>query len=82
MTIEPVAWEHSESDARIELVKNNSSERLYAVRLYGNCLSIDGEWAFEPSPSNRTDDYLRRHRFDSLSAAEKALDTADFSDFD
>lgn len=82
MTIKPVAWEHAESDARIELVKSNSPNCLYAVRLYGNCLSIDGEWSFEPSPSNRTDEYLRRHRFDSLAAAEKALDTADFSEFD
>ena len=82
MSLKAVAWEHSESEARIELVKNNRSDCLYAVRLGGNCLSVNGEWSFEPSPSNRSEEYLRLYRFDSLGAAEKALEKANMREFD
>lgn len=28
------------------------------------CLSVDGEWEYEPRPSERTDHWKARHRFD------------------
>lgn len=82
LDLQAIAWKHSESDARIELVKNAGPDCLYAVRLHGNCLSVNGEWSFEPSSSNRTEEFLRDHRFDSLDAAEKALNESLLSEYD
>lgn len=35
----------------------------WAVKKMGSCLNVDGEWEYEPSPSNREDDFLERCRF-------------------
>lgn len=35
----------------------------WAVLWLGRCLSREGEWGYEPSPSNREDDWLDNHRF-------------------
>lgn len=32
------------------------------------------DWEYEPSPSNRTEDYLKDNRFNSLAEIEKTLD--------
>jgi hypothetical protein len=40
------------------------------------CLSIDGQWHFEPSPSNRDDDWLTAHRFDLDTALSMAREAA------
>jgi len=44
----------------------------YAVERMRRCLGADGEWDFEPSPSNREDDWIATHRF----AYEEALKLA------
>lgn len=36
------------------------------------CMSINGDWDFEPMPSSRTDDWLVGHRFHSAEAAYNA----------
>ncbi len=35
----------------------------WAVLFDGDCLGRDGLWTWEPSPSNRTDQWLEDHRF-------------------
>lgn len=48
----------------------------YAVRRGGYCLSVSGEWEFEPIPSDRDDAFYQRFRFHSFEAAELALRSA------
>lgn len=48
----------------------------WAVRCAGRCLSIQGEWQFEPQPSSRTKHFYRKYRFPSLEAARKAAGKA------
>lgn len=50
----------------------------WAVRTHvrGICLSIAGEWEEEPSPSSRSDVWLRAHRFPNLEAAVSAAKSA------
>jgi hypothetical protein len=49
---------------------------LWAVTRHGACLSADGSWDWEPSPSNREDDWLERHRFDLDTALRLAREAA------
>lgn len=44
----------------------------WAVRCRGNVLSRGGEWEWEPSPSNRDDDFLARCRFGTYDEAKAA----------
>lgn len=36
---------------------------------FGSCLSIEGEWVTEPSPSSRTNKWLAEHRFTDFASA-------------
>jgi hypothetical protein len=50
-------------------------DEQWAVVWMGSTLSRDGTWDWEPSPSNREDDYLERCRFDldtALALARRA----------
>lgn len=58
---------------RIDLVKGYNGDK-YAVRRGSSVLASDGEWEFEPLPSNRDDDFLKRCRFASLADAKAAYD--------
>lgn len=51
-------------------------ERKWAVTRFRYCLSADGEWDFEPSPSNREDNWLAAHRFDLETALRLAAEHA------
>jgi hypothetical protein len=49
---------------------------LWAVTRHTLCLASDGTWDYEPSPSNREDDWLVTHRFpldEALRLADAAL---------
>ena len=37
------------------------------------CLSTDGEWAYEPMPSSRTQEWLDGHRFAAAKSAAAVL---------
>ncbi|OLT13044.1 hypothetical protein BJF79_03855 [Actinomadura sp. CNU-125] len=37
---------------------------LWAVCRFQQCLSRSGQWSYEPSPSNRSDEWKAMHRFD------------------
>lgn len=41
----------------------------WAVVCRDMCMSYDGEFDMEPSPSNRDDEYLKNNRFDSVAMA-------------
>ena len=59
----------------IDAVNRRDPPALWAVRWQGDCLSRDGEWEWEPSPSNRDDQGLARYRYataaDALAAVER-----------
>ena len=62
----------------IEVASINSDDSfMFAVRnSAGLTLNKDGEWEYEPSPSNRDDDFLSRCRFNSFNDAANALEKA------
>ena len=49
---------------------------LWAVARHSQCLDASGQWDWEPSPSNREDDWLATHRFDLDTALKLARETA------
>jgi hypothetical protein len=51
-------------------------DNLWAVTNSGNCLDVDGEWDYEPSPSSRDDGWLATHRFDEQTALRLAEEHA------
>lgn len=46
-------------------------ENSWALKIQNECLAKDGTLEYEPSPSNRSDDFIKRCRF---STPEEALD--------
>jgi len=48
----------------------------WAVCRMRQCLSVDGQWHFEPNPSGRDDDWLASHRFDLDAALSMAREAA------
>ena len=59
-----VAWRGSMFADRLD--------QCWAVVRAGKCLNRRGEWDYEPSPSSRTDRWIKGHRF----TLEKALELA------
>jgi len=58
-------------------VKFRGPGDLWAVTtIFGACLSSEGEWDYEPSPSNRTDEWKATHRFDLDTALRLAKEQA------
>jgi hypothetical protein len=61
----------------VERVDQRHGKSKWAVRRFGDCMSVDGVWGYEPLPSNRSDDWLASHRFDTHRAAiDAALSTS------
>jgi hypothetical protein len=48
----------------------------WAVLRGSRCLGADGSWAFEPIPSERTDEWKATHRFDEETALRLAREAA------
>jgi hypothetical protein len=48
----------------------------WAIARRGMCLDVGGEWEFEPRPSERDDDWLLTHRFESATAVKLAQEAA------
>jgi len=48
----------------------------YAVKRHSLVLGSDGEWDYEPSPSNREDDWIETHRFGYDEAIRLAVEAA------
>lgn len=78
VTIEPTAYTVSALPAGHDrfhdftITVERRSQGQWAVVRWGSCLSSDGTWDHEPLPSNRTDDWLARHRFDLETALRRA----------
>jgi hypothetical protein len=45
---------------------------LWSIRSGSNCLDKDGDWSIETLPSNRDDEWLSMHRWDTFEAAMDA----------
>ncbi len=59
-------------DAKIERCQQRDGSYKWAVRCRGLCMDHDGEFEWEPMPSNRDDAFFARCRFRS---AEEAYET-------
>lgn len=55
--------------ARSQITVQERGHGKWAVCYYALVLDDDDKWGHEPLPSSRTDEWLRRNRFDSLQAA-------------
>jgi hypothetical protein len=58
-----------------DLAVEERGEGRWAVLHLGLCLGSDGRFVYEPSPSNRTDEFLADHRFgldEALALAKRA----------
>lgn len=64
----------------IEMARQKSGPALWAVRRNGECMTKQGDWVIEPSPSYRDAEFLASCRFGSageaLSRLRKVLDIA------
>lgn len=49
---------------------------LWAVIDQPYCLGSDGEWSYEMRPSERTDEWIKTHRFDEETAKRLAREAA------
>lgn len=62
----------------VTIYQTRRSPDLWAVRRGDmwlssqECLSIDGEWVYEPMPSSRTQAWLDKHRFATAESAAAA----------
>jgi hypothetical protein len=54
---------------KVERVQQLEGHDLWAVRRNGDCLNKDGEWEWEPLPSSRDDEFIKRCRFASHTEA-------------
>lgn len=59
-----------------DITVEQRSPARWAVCRMRNCLGADGEWDWEPSPSNREDGWLESHRFDLDTALRLAREAA------
>lgn len=60
----------------VDRARQQSGVVLWAVRRDGLVLNQQGDWETEPQPSNRSDDFLERCRFDSSGQAITAARAA------
>ena len=67
---------HPMSSNHIKICKTNWEKNTWAIRGASTCLNKDGEWEWEPMPSNRDDAFMERTRFtldEAFPLARKAL---------
>jgi hypothetical protein len=75
VTVCALPEDHIEHDAYALRVQWRGGE-THAVTRMRRCLGTDGEWDFEPSPSNRDDDWIATHRFGYDEALRLAVEAA------
>jgi hypothetical protein len=77
----PVEWALSplalRDDVTIHRVGQRSGPDLYAVRNRSLCLANNGEWEYEPMPSDRDTAFMKRCRFHSFPEALAAAEATD-----
>lgn len=62
------------TNSRVEVVATKFDDddvtpTRWSIREGGAVLSKEDQWEYEPSPSNRDDDFLERTRWDSMTEA-------------
>lgn len=57
----------------VERIRQADGAYKYAVRQAGACMSRSGDWSYEPMASNRDENFIREHRFDSWQEASAAI---------
>ena len=57
----------------IMIHRTRQDPEAWAVRRDLECLALNGAWDYEPAPSDRTQEWLARHRFASVEAAAHAI---------
>ena len=50
------------------------NDRVWAVRRMSRCLSVSGEWVWEPQPSSRDSGFFAKHRFTLEEATRLAVE--------
>jgi len=69
----PITWLLADGDDPVLVHRLNFRSGVrYVVRQGDCCLSRDGEFDYEPMPSERTEEFLEHHRFASLEEAVEA----------
>ena len=77
--VKPTSWivDSIGSDVfpvKIDRVVLQDDSFRFVVRHRESCLRKDREWVLEPTPSNRTDEFISNTRFNSLADAVSAVD--------
>jgi hypothetical protein len=52
---------------------------LWCVSAGGECLTVDGDWIYEPLPSNRTSLFIRKARFSFDEAMRRGWEVVNFA---
>ena len=58
----------------IEMCRQRDGRQLYAIRQVGACFNREGEWEYEPIPSERDDGFIARCRFETWDDAAKLVE--------
>lgn len=75
-TVSCLSYDDIDSEA-FSIQVDYTGHGRWAVRLRGSrCLAADGQWEWEPIPSEREDDWLTAHRFDLDTALRLAKEQA------
>lgn len=64
----PCAYALDEA-TKLEAVTQRDGRTLWAVRRHSCSLSTAGEWEYEPLPTARSDEFIRRNRFETTEQA-------------
>ncbi|MFC9973581.1 hypothetical protein ACFVH6_22070 [Spirillospora sp. NPDC127200] len=64
--------DHDLAHAMTITVEYRGHDRYAVLNRMGKALGTDGEWDWEPRPSERDDDWISTHRFDLDTALELA----------
>jgi hypothetical protein len=73
----PVRNEHDREIVICRRIGRGNVERWAIYQAEGMnfpCLNVDGEWEYEPMPSNRSEEFLAQCRFESLEVAVAHLE--------
>lgn len=73
-----VPWDPDDDEFHLwDITVARRGRDTWAVLRHGHqCLGADGIWDWEPSPSNREDDWLETHRFNLETALKLAAEQA------
>lgn len=70
----PTRYSLLDGSCHIDCVINFKNEKSYVIRKWVEVLNTSLEWEFEPQPSSRTEEFLKRTRFPTISKAKLAFE--------